>query len=148
MSQSLRAAANGFWAFLLLDLVHRPACESPPRGDRQLPAPSAEERDEPRDDGDEAVASADEVVEGQTEPRQPGEESTELDLADLAHRVEARHRRHAAFVEVLERLSRRRVFALEATLDLLGGVNGALDRTLSLAGHAGPAHTVSDGEHT
>src|SRR6185312_8559133 len=88
----------------------------------------------------------DEIVEVQTQPREPGKESAELQLADLAHRAEPGNRRHAAFVEVLERRSRRWVFALEAGLDLLRCVDGALDRALRLTGHARHAHQVSDDE--
>src|SRR3954470_17497284 len=138
---------DGLWGVLLFGLIQRPAREHPALGDRHLPAPSAQERHEPRDDCDEAVAATHQVVQVQTEPRQPGEESAELDLAYLAHRAEPRHGRHAPFVEVLERLSHRWVIvALESTLDLLGGVHGALDRTLRLAGHARRVHQVADDE--
>src|SRR5215210_5505595 len=74
VGQSWHASSNGFLGALLLGLLQRPAREHPALRDRHLAAASAEERHEPRDDRDETVASPDEVVQVQTQPRQPGEE--------------------------------------------------------------------------
>src|SRR5690349_12562304 len=92
MAQVSHASTNGFFGALLPRLFQRPSREHPPLGDRHLTAAPAEERDEPRDDGDQPVTTAHQVVEVQAEPRQPREEPAELQLADLAHRGEPRHR--------------------------------------------------------
>src|SRR6476469_1967838 len=139
MSQSWHASSNGFLGALLPGFLDGPTREHPALGDRHLTAAPAEERDEPRQHRDGAVAPADEVVQVQAQPGQPGQKAAEFQLADLAHRGKPRDRRHAALVEVLERLAIRRgpvIFGrLELVLDLLGGVDGALNRALGHAWH-------------
>src|SRR6185369_6821910 len=88
MGQVSHASTNGFLGALLPGLLQRPAGEHPPLGDRHLAAPSAEEGDEPRDHRHQPVAPAHQVVEVQAEPRQPGEEPAEFELADLADGAE------------------------------------------------------------
>src|SRR5690349_20945770 len=86
MGQVSHGSTNGFLGALLPRLFQCPAREHPSLGDRHLAAPSAEERDEPRDHGHQPVAPTHQVVEVQAKPRQPREEAAELQLADLAHR--------------------------------------------------------------
>lgn len=83
----------------------------------------------------------------QHQPRQPGEVPGKLQLADLRDGAVAGDRRHAALVEVMERLAIGWVvIALDHVFDHRGGVSGPLDRALSHPGYAGHEHQIADYE--
>lgn len=79
----------------------------------------------PGEQGCDAVPIADQVDQVQHQPRQPGEVPGKLQLADLRDGAVAGDRRHAALVEVMERLAIGWVvIALDHVFDHRGGVSG------------------------
>src|SRR4029079_7709127 len=75
------------------------------------------------------VLEPDEVDEVDGQPHQPGGEPAEPEPADAGNRAEARDRRYAALVVVLEGLAIRGPG--QSGLDLTGHMTAALDRDLS-----------------